>query len=307
MILISTHGSSDGTLTTGVDLGDTTINPRTKFAEYVEQVKDAGYSDMITFNGGTSAQPKTMRMVMIGSTMGIRDLHYYVAVTPHYWTWLRTRHANFGKSLVFIGACLTDKTDTLREAFAARAYFAFNVSVYGDYAGALTQYLVKFLARPTRTAEEWYYNVVRISTTKQMIYKEDKLLDGLTSAGRSQFDSSRIMLQGYAFDGLDVKPFQSAGWLKTNGIDQGGLWWLLFAARWSSQPAEGAAGLKNCWDEFYSKGKLPGLADPGCQNKAPGRVPTQAEIAYTTYLLTGTPVVPLVGYRFPRWTLNDAR
>lgn len=307
IIMVSTHGSSDGTLTTGVDLGDTTINPLQKFAEYVEQIKDAGYADMITFNGGTSKQPKTIRIVMIGSTMRVRDLHYYVAITPSYWTWLRTRQANFTKSLVFIGACLTDKTDTLREAITARAYFAFNVSVYADYSGALAQYIVKFLARPTHTAEEMYYNVVRISTTKQMIYKEDKLLDGLTSNGNTQFDSTRIMFQGYAFDGLDVKPFMSAGWLKTSGIDQGGLWWILFAARWSPRPSDGAAGLKNCWDEFYSKGKLPGLADPGCQNKAPGRVPTQAEIAYATYLLTGTPVVPTVGYRFPRWTMNDGR
>ena len=72
-----------------------------------------------------------------------------------------------------------DSTSDLREAVKAKAYFAFKKSVSSDFAGAVFQYILcKSLVRPIHSAEEVYYNIIRVANTQQMIYAEDKVWDG---------------------------------------------------------------------------------------------------------------------------------
>ncbi|MBS1913078.1 MAG: hypothetical protein JST22_13910 [Bacteroidetes bacterium] len=306
-VTVITHGGSDGSLCSGTILGvDTSWRPA--FNQEEQSIKAHGYGDVLTYGGGTEAQPKTIAVTAFKKSMRVKGMHYGIDIRPKFWEWLRTaKQANFGKSFVYIAACLTDKNDGLRNAIQARAYFAFNVSVRVGLAAAIFQYFCNSLARPTHSAEECYYNILRVFGTGQMIYKEDKLLDHNVPEVAEQGTKVSDIFAGYGYDGQEIISYKQAGWLKTSNADPGAVWWLLFSGRWGQNADTGAIGLKNCWDEYWSSGNMPGLANPDCQNKAPGRPPTSAELAYATYLLTGTPVITAPMFKMPRWTLNDGR
>ena len=96
---------------------------------------------------------------------------------PWFWSWLtNVEHTSFEKSLVFISVCLTSQNQNLRNAIGALNYLSFQNSVDAKLALAIELYLVKSLARPTRSPEEVYYNMERVRRTNMIIYKEDKLL-----------------------------------------------------------------------------------------------------------------------------------
>ena len=114
------------------------------------------------------------------------------------------------------------------------------------------------------------------------------------------------IFQGYGFDGGTMVSYQSAGWLKTAGADPGAIWWLLFSGRWGQNAQEGSDGMRSCWQSVWKDGQTGGRGNPGCNSKAPGRAPTETEVAYASYLLNGLPVVGGSGTALlPRWTLND--
>ncbi|HVZ39247.1 MAG TPA: hypothetical protein VHI13_08230 [Candidatus Kapabacteria bacterium] len=307
-VTVISHGGDDGSVSTGTILGvDSSWRPA--FSREETSIKARGYGDLLTYGGGTEAFPRTICAFGVKKSMLAKGgLHYSIGIMPKFWEWLRTtKQANFSKSFVYISACLTDSTDALRMAIKARAYFGFSVSVKVGLAAAIFQYFCTSLARPTHSAEECYYNIIRVFGTGQMIYKEDKLLDSETPVVTAQGRDASKIFHGYGFDGQEVISYQNAGWLKTASADPGAIWWLLFGGRWGQDAKNGAAGLKNCWDEYWSSGNMPGLANPDCQNKAPGRPPTANELAYASYLLTGTPVITSSVFKIPRWTLNDGR
>jgi hypothetical protein len=308
-VAVMTHGASNGDLITGTILGDD-LQWRDAFKAEEEKLKAKGYGDLLTYDGGTEETPRTIKVVWFEKSERPKGGEVRaITLMPKFWEWLhKGPQADFSKSLFFTAACLTDHTPALREAIKARAYFAFNVSVHVGLASNILHYFCKSLARPTHSAEETYYNLVRVMNTKQMIYVEDKLFDGeMPDVVNAQADSTSIIFKGYGFDGEEIIPYWSGGWLKTKNSDPGAIWWLLFAGRWGQNAHDGALGLKTCWDEYYSKGNMPGLSSPDCQNKAPGRVPTANELAYASYLLDGDFVIPSSLFKIPRWTLNDGR
>ncbi len=303
-MLFNTHGMSDGTLATGVYLGDD--NGGSGFASEKAAIKAAGFGSVLTYDGGTEDAPKTLEVMCIPRDMRPDKHSYYLSLTPKFWDWLHEQGANFDRSLVYMASCLTDATPDLREAVKARAYFAFNVPANPELSGRLFQYLCKHLKRRTHTAEEAYYNILRVANTRQMIYPEDELLDNMCTEGSvSQLHVTQNVFKGYAFDGEEVASYQLGGWLHTPDADPGTVWWLVFGGRWGQNAHNGAQGMLDCWEDCWESGDTGGLANQGCENRAVGRAPTASEVGYASYLLTGQPVLEFTGFKYPRWTLND--
>ncbi|NVN93428.1 MAG: PASTA domain-containing protein [Desulfuromonadales bacterium] len=308
-VVINTHGGKFGGLATGVPLAKD--NPgfldETPIAFRLAVKKLALiYPDLPLYNGGTMENPKTLGHLsepMTGSTGHV----HLLTVKPDFWSWLREKqNADFHKSLVYIAACSTDSTSYLRDAVEAKAYFAYGQQTWQWQAASVFKYLVNSLARPTHTAEEAYYNILRVYNTGQMIYKEDKVFDGFSPPNFTVGPLAQS-LNGYGYDpthpAAEVFPYQSGGWLKTAG-NPGNVWWLLFAGRWGQDAQDGATALENCWNTYWSKGSTGGLASPFCNNAAPAGV-QDIEVAYATYLLTGTALVKPDIFKTPRFTLHD--
>lgn len=237
------------------------------------------------------------------------DCSYSVSITPMFWSWLVSeRHANFTQSLVYIGACLTDTNTYLRDAIRAKAYFAFIKETRGDLIGAVGEYLAAFLARPTHSPEEAYYNMVRVQKTGMMIYLQDHLLDGpLGATGTSQTIVGN--LDGWGYNGSTFINYHQAGWF-SGKVDPGQVWWMLFAGRWDSDTTDGAAALEQCYKDYWSKGNPGGLASPYCNAANTGQLkdnPLLAnDVAYAIYLLDGqTPAGLPPDLVVPRWTMDD--
>ncbi len=309
-ISMITHGSSNGNLLTGTILG-TDSTWREGFQDVVADLKAHGYADLLAYGGGTEDNPATICATVLSETMrpGRKgSLVYSLTVTPQFWEWLHTRRADFSRSLVFIAACLTDINPALRESIRSRAYFSFDVPVYSGFAAKALQYFCNTLTRPTFSAEEAYYNLIRVMNTKKMIYTEDMMFNNMIPEIAKQADEAIYFFKGYGYNGKEVVPYLESGWFNTPNTDQGGIWWLLFSGRWGQDAQKGADGMLSCWQSVWKNGSTGGLGDPICHNKTPGRVPTVPEIAYASYLLTGKVVMDSPGIKFvPRWTLNDGR
>jgi hypothetical protein len=243
---------------------------------------------------------------------------YFLEVTPLFWSWLRgDRGVDFSRSFVFMGACLTDATPDLRDAIMARAYFAWNVSAVNETDAAIMDYIIQMLVKPTFSTEEVYYNLLRLDTSGLIAYRSDVLL-GNTLISQSQTNTEShanpagapytFRALQYVFDAWgdhdgQMIPYIGNGWL-SDGIDEGEIWTMLWAARWGKDTKQGIKNLQGCWDGVWSKGTV-GAINSTCQLWTDGNVPTKDELDYTIYLLTGdssglsiTPV--------PRFTLNDA-
>ncbi|HXW82337.1 MAG TPA: hypothetical protein VEJ84_22760, partial [Acidimicrobiales bacterium] len=96
----------------------------------------------------------------------------------------------------------------------------------------------------------------------------------------------------------------------STNVDQGQVWWMLFAGRWDTDAEDGAAALQDCLNDYWIHGKPGGLADTFCNAANAGQLSNRArlsnDVAYAIYLLdgkgpTGFPASDIV----PRWTLND--
>ena len=72
----------------------------------------------------------------------------------------------------------------LRNVIHAKAYFAFQQSTNSGLATAVMQYLVASLARPTHSPGDLLQHACCIQGTGQMIYKEDKLFNGISARPR---------------------------------------------------------------------------------------------------------------------------
>jgi hypothetical protein len=249
--------------------------------------------------------------------MDPKDSAFFLSVMPPFWKWLREkRGVAFSSTFFYVGACLTDTTPDLREAIQAKFYTAFNVTIPAVTAGRIFRYMVKLLARPTRSAEEVFYNVIRVVNTGQMAFKEDKILDGVLPAEHSPKGSTAtpkllfdpkgdFAMNAYFTQGGTVKPTKGVGFLDTSSYDLGQLWWLTFAGRWGQDVAQGAKNLGECYTKFWSQGRNGGLASPYCNAANTGSPPKQGEVGYAQYLLTGHAGAGVSG-TVPRWTMNES-
>ncbi len=158
-----------------------------------------------------------------------------------------------------------------------------------NFATAVERYLVEALWRPSHSPEETFYNMLRVEKTRQMIYKEDALLEGVMGAPGS--DASFDIMDGWGWNGSTMIEYRGDGWL-SGKVNAGEVWWMLYAARWSPNTATGAANLNNCYKSYWSHGNPGGLASPYC-NAANAGIPSDPsslapDVAYAIYLLNGT-------------------
>jgi len=239
-----------------------------------------------------------------------------VTIKPPFWRYLQTlvaRPVSFKESFFFTAACHTDDTEHLRNAIRARAYFAWKVSVSPQLNGAVCHFLIETLARFTRSAEEAYYNLVRVVNTREIICKEDRILSGKVpvsqDAARSPLfqNLQNYLFNGYGLEGNKLIPYAGNGWLNPNTVDVGQVWWLVFAGRWGQDAKIGADNLKDCYQKYWSSGKFGRVKNPFCNAANIGKAPKKAEVAYACYLLTGEQPDGYGGQTVPRWTLNERR
>ena len=224
---------------------------------------------------------------------------YYLELTPSFWTWLHDkRSADFSRSLVFVGACDTDYTPYLREAIDARAYFAWRVPAVSETDAKMVVYTIAMLAKPTVTAEEVYYNLLRVDATSAIAFKQDNILNGAfsdqmmanrTSAAKDAtiYAPSALpyVFDGWGDNGGTLVHYIGNGWL-ANGTDEGQIWTMLWAARWGRDTKQGIKNLQGCWDGVWVHHEV-GAINSTCQQWTDGNVPTEQELDYTVYLLTG--------------------
>jgi hypothetical protein len=171
------------------------------------------------------------------------------------------------------------------------------------------------LVRPTFTSEEVYYNILRLDVTSLIAYKTDSVLNGLLSdqAASNQEQATKnpavyapsalqYVFNAWGDNSGTMVRYNGNGWLG-RGIDEGQIWTMLWAARWGKDTEQGVKNLKGCWDGVWSHHEL-GAINSTCQLWTDGNVPTEEELDYTIYLLTGDQS-GLTGAPVPRFTLND--
>lgn len=300
-IYISTHGMETGMLISGPYMS------RRELVKLDMQKLETKYPGIITFDGGTLKKPRTLVIGCNGTGLKPTDVSYGYGIMPKFWEWASQNDVDLSSSLVFIGACLTDKTPDLRNAIKAKNYFAYNIPVDSRLCGAISQYFCKMLTKPTFTAEEVYYNAIRVYNLQQMIYTNDTMFKNAIPVDDPP--QLHTFFRGYATgsDGTNLEMI-SNGWLVQNKIDPGVLWWHMFTTRWGQDAYGGVLGAYDCWENFWKNGDTGGLANPGCQNKASGRVPTQEELAYMAWLLIAdTKYMPGSLKKLARFTLYDGR
>jgi hypothetical protein len=207
-----------------------------------------------------------------------------------------------------LDACTAARSLALQDAIQARALLGYGSVVNPKFSDAVSLYLAKSLVRRTRTAEETYYNIIRIQNTREMIYAEDKVFDAdlLPKGMRKNFITWLLVGSGYDPQKKVSLSYSETGWLKTADSDPGSIWWLMFGARWGQDSAAGAESLRGCWEQFWSRDEAGGLMAPFCNAMTLGsRLPTPNDIAYGSYLLNGLPVLSADIPFVPRFTLHD--
>ncbi|MBN2244616.1 MAG: hypothetical protein JW755_02105 [Candidatus Aminicenantes bacterium] len=311
IVIFYTHGTSQGTLCTGEQLTETN-DPREanlRFDQVRERLIRAGHRRLVENEG----------IGIMSIELGLKvvpDSAWFVTIKPYFWQYLQSlvaRPVSFKKSLFFTAACYTDDSPFLRDAIQAKAYFAWKVSVSPDLNGAVCLFLIESLARYTRSAEEAYYNLVRVVNTREIICKEDRILQGKVPVSQNAAQSPLFQnLQNYLFNGYGLQGnklirYAGNGWLAPKIVDVGQVWWLVFAGRWGQSAQTGADNLKDCYQKFWSKGSFGRLKSAFCNAANIGKIPTKADVAYACYLLTGEHPDGYSGQVIPRWTLNEMR
>lgn len=325
-VIINSHGSASGSIMTldlmldpemttaqANNVGDYATAWNKAMGDFQKEVTEAGYADLLTY---TNANGDSALTTMEVHVTGKDPYATYVALTPAYWDWLRDKKGlDLSKSLVYMAACDLDRSD-LRDHVRAGSFWAFNKEIPPRTAGAIASYLVESVAKPTWTAEEAFYNTVRVVNTKQATYEHDMLLDGMVpanhvSSGKPSplFDPNQtpldkgFILNAYGMSGTTAVPYAGHGWLDPKTVSGSQVWWMTWAARWGQDAAQGAGNLDQCWSGFWSRGTNGGLASPFCNAANTGSTPTQPEVEYAKWLLTGS-AQPADAPT--RWTLNEA-
>jgi hypothetical protein len=299
IVVINTHGLCDGRLATGemLTMSDDSGEAEKGLEEVKEHLIKYGHKKLIEMEG-------VDKMLI--------ERSWFVAIKPAFWQYVQElygRPVSFRKSLFYNGACYSDCTPDLRNRIRARAYFAWKTTVHPIVSGAFCLYLISVLDRPTHSAEEAYYNLVRVINTRKMIYKQDKLLEGKGPSTqifpKSSFE--KYLFNGYAYEGRSPVRYAGNGWLSPQLVNVEQVWWLVFAGRWGQDTQMGAENLKDCYNKYWASKKLGRLKSPFCNNANAGKPPKKDEVAYAIYLLTGDKDVGFSGTYVPRWTLNESQ
>ncbi len=311
VVLFYTHGTSSGALCTGEQLSDAgdPREARRRFEDVLDRLRNAGHRRLVEMDGVGMMSVELALRVPAGAA-------WFVSIKPAFWRYLQSlvgRPVSFKRSFFFTAACFTDDTGDLRDAVRARAYFAWKVSVSPRLNEAVCRFLVESLARPTHSAEEAYYDLVRVVNTRELVRVEDRILEGVvpTSEGGRRAplfaDLKNYLFNGYGLEGTEMVRYAGNGWLSPARVDVGQVWWLVFAGRWGQDAPQGAENLKDCYEKYWSKKQFGRLKSAYCNAANIGKIPKEAEVAYARYLLTGKKPEGYGGRVVPRWTLNESK
>jgi hypothetical protein len=316
-IYYSTHGGSNGFVGTGQFLGYGFDDAYQALQGVFATLRNTNHlGDLLDYEVTTGDIPKTLGYMCVTASVGTtKGDACYVALTPYFWKWLHeSRGVDFRNSLFMMGACLTDHNPDLRSWIGARAYFDYTITIPGPFSGAVFQYFGKTLARHTHSAEESYYNVLRVVNSGQMVYPEDELFNNLTNFNVKNGVDVQGAFHGWFPNGGTMVDYQKAGWLDepagggaSGNANPGYIWLLLSAGRWGGNAKQGGNNLADCWKTAWSKGTT-GDTGTWCAMAAPGQAAKQGEVAYAGWLLTGESGyagMPLAESPVARWTLND--
>jgi hypothetical protein len=297
-IYFSTHGNEDGELSTGdflyseKDVNDLITELNTK------------YPDFLSYAGGVKDFYKVLTFYETVYGWRVNKPIKNILIRPMFWKWLKEKGANFSRSLVHLSACDVGNSTELIDNISARSIFVYQHTVPEDFSAAVERYLIKTLSRPSHSAEEAFYNIKRIILNKQMILTEDNIFNGIPLPTNKNDNYAPV---AWYFDGSENSLYSTSGWLNSENINGGDVWYLLWASRWSQNVDKGWQALIDCWNSCWSQGKTGGLANPGCENMSPGKAPFANEVAYTGFLLKGEYAIPPTGKinNVPRFTLKD--
>lgn len=298
MIYISTHGFEDGTIATG----NWWINTP-DYDLLIQKIKDA-YPDLLTYKNPKGDISQMFNIVSLPMGWRMDKNVKTLFIKPLFWEWLRNKGADFSRSFVHMGACLTDQNPELRENIKARSLFQYHIEVPANFCAAVQNYTIALMSRPSTSTEEVFYNIKRLAYRTEMIFKEDNLFNGLMP---NDFVNDNYLPYAYGYDGSEIISYDDAGWRNTENLNQGDVWYLLWASRWGQNVQEGWQALLDCWNWCWKDGKAGGLAYPGCNNMSPGGAPFDVEVAYAGYLLKGELTISPSGQikLVPRFTLKD--
>ena len=167
------------------------------------------------------------------------------------------------------------------EQIGAGAYFAWNSDVSNPASWATLQYLIASLSRPTHTAEEAFYNLLRVAGSQHMIYPEDTILSKhIQSPPKPSVPLNPAdvydALDAYGWNGKQMVSYWGNGWTSPKLHGQQ-VWWLLFAERWSHNALSGSRSLLSC-EQYWDKNQQAGLKSVFCNAANDGAVPTKAEV-----------------------------
>ena len=300
-ITLSTHGGANGSMATSEYLGvpgspadDAALIA--KMRTVAERI-DKAYPGSRTFEiNGTKSQP----FQLLEYSHGPNDRKVYVGLSPYYWNWIKSEGASFASSFVFLSACESDVNPDIRTTVAAKVFAGFSEQANITAAKTAFAYIVEQLARSTRSAEEAFYNLVRVVNTGQTIYKEDQIFDGTPSKALSKI--LEALRRGYGRAGrvLRQRLARRRRARSGSGVVDGVL-----------RPVERRRGRRGfeaaeLLGPLLVAGQQGGLASPACNASNSGNLPTAAEVSYAIYLLTGKDAIASSA-KVPRWTLADAR
>jgi hypothetical protein len=317
IVLAVTHGDSGGDLMTAETVeGEAALGLTAVHIAYLqeqERLIQEGLGPMVNYEKGPDG-PLTFVLAEEDCSflfvLPTASCGYKVMVTPIFWQWLRAQlHVSFAKSLVYIGACETEQSSTLRTSIEAGAYFAFRLETSADLATDVSEYLVEFLARPTHSPEEAFYNMLLIQKAHTMIYTQDEIFNKqIGAAGTST--SLTGNLDGWGLAGGTWFNYRETGWM-SGKLDPGEVWWMLYAGRWDTSSSEGADALLNCYQLYWSHGNPGGLANTYCNAANAGNLKANPKLSgdvhYAVYLLDGIkPAGFPASLTVPRWTMDDA-
>lgn len=314
VVFFDSHGGSDGSLLTGETLplpaatAGRVRDPEQRFRDAF-----ADYKRTLVGEDGFKDLPDTA--LDFGYTFGgfaKADFVPTIGVTPSFWSWLHARaaspKADLQHSLVYLNACNVGQNAALPGAIGAGALFAFREHFTKDL-DVIFPYLVTQLKRYNRSAEEAYYNFVRVVRTLQAIYPEDLTLTSGNLRSQSGQSSNPADLkttsnfQAWGSDGGPPVSFWENSWMTTG--NPGAVFLLLLGSRGTLADSVRAAAdtLRNCWTKYWTQKQSAPFGDM-CRDLEPGGYPTDAQVDYAVYLLTGQ---TLVGgsKHVPRWTLAE--
>jgi hypothetical protein len=204
-----------------------------------------------------------------------------IVVKPAFFAQLRTKGADFSKSLFFIGACSSGSDSRMVAAAAPKAYIGWKVEMSGEFIANAGEAIFDMLTDKARTA--------RAATQLWQIHEKWKATGPALQPGEDWINLVAVGGDGKEYEKIDAQTYI-----------------LIFRLRHgpasaSSDITQSAKVINACYDQVWKFHKG-ALASPACHALQYGNVqPTEGQVVEALYEVGVKKVSGNVG----RWTLAD--